>query len=105
MADFLIWLLWSAALATVVVTLAFRRVDLPVSTLVLGFALAVYALFGPGWLAWKVALWVLFAGLVALNSITFRREQLTLPLKPTGLEVMNTLDKTLHDAAPRLAEI
>ena len=67
MTDFLIWLLWSVALAAVVITLAYRRIDLPTSTLVLGFALLVYSLFGAGWLAWKLVLWVLFAGLVVLN--------------------------------------
>ena len=98
MADFLIWLLWSVALASVVVTLAYRRVELPVSTLVLGFALLVYALFGPGWLAWKVALWVLFAGLVVLNSIAFRREQITLPLLRFYRTVVPTLSDTEREA-------
>ena len=98
MADFLIWLLWSVALAAVVVTLAYRRVELPVSTLVIGFALVVYALFGPGWLAWKVALWVLFAGLVVLNSIAFRREQITLPLLRFYRTVVPTLSDTEREA-------
>ena len=98
MADFLIWLLWTLGLATVVVTLAYRRIDLPTSTLVLGFALVVYSLFGTGWLAWKLVLWVLLAGLVVLNSTGFRREHITLPLLRFYRTVVPTLSDTEREA-------
>jgi acyl-CoA dehydrogenase len=98
MADFLIWLLWTAGLATVVVTLAYRRVDLPTSTLILGFTLVVYSLFGSGWLAWKLALWILLAALVVLNSTGFRRERITLPLLRFYRTVVPTLSDTEREA-------
>ena len=98
MAEFLIWLLWSVALATVVVTLAYRRVDLATSTLVLGFALTVYSLFGTGWVAWKLLLWALYAALMALNSSGFRRERVTLPLLRFYRTVVPTLSDTEREA-------
>jgi acyl-CoA dehydrogenase len=98
MADFVIWLLWTAALLGVVITLAYRRVDLATSTLIFGFALLVYALFGAGWLVWKLALWTAFAGLVVLNSPNFRRERLTLPLLRFYRTVVPTLSDTEREA-------
>ncbi len=98
MADFLIWLTWSVALAAVPITLAYRRSDLPTATLILGFALVVYSLFGVGWLAWKLVLWTLFAGLVALNSLNFRRERITLPLLRFYRTVVPTLSDTEREA-------
>jgi len=98
MPDVLIWLLWTAGLAAVVITVAYRRVDLPTSTLVLFFALAVYSLFGTGWLAWKLLLWVLLAGLVVLNSTGFRRERITLPLLRFYRTVVPTLSDTEREA-------
>jgi acyl-CoA dehydrogenase len=98
MADFLIWLTWSIALGAVLITLAYRRSDLPTATLIIGFALAVYSLFGVGWLAWKLVLWVLFAGLVVLNSLNFRRERITLPLLRFYRTVVPTLSDTEREA-------
>ncbi len=98
MADFLIWLFWTAALLSVGIALAYRRIDLPTSTLVLGFALVVYSLFGPGWLAWKLVLWVLYAGLVVLNSTGFRRERITLPLLRFYRTVVPSLSDTEREA-------
>ncbi|MDH4021751.1 MAG: acyl-CoA dehydrogenase [Gammaproteobacteria bacterium] len=98
MADFLIWLTWTIALAAVAITLAYRRSDLPTATLILGFALVVYSLFGVGWLAWKLILWVLLAGLVVLNSLNFRRERITLPLLHFYRSVVPTLSDTEREA-------
>jgi acyl-CoA dehydrogenase len=98
MADFLIWLTWTIALAAVPITLAYRRSDLPTATLILGFALVVYSLFGEGWLAWKLLLWVLLAGLVVLNSLNFRRERITLPLLHFYRSVVPTLSDTEREA-------
>ncbi len=98
MADFLIWLTWTVALAAVPITLAYRRSDLPTATLILGFALVVYSLFGVGWLAWKLVLWTLFAGLLVLNSLNFRRERITLPLLRFYRTVVPTLSDTEREA-------
>ncbi|MCE7902347.1 MAG: acyl-CoA dehydrogenase [Gammaproteobacteria bacterium PRO9] len=98
MVEFLIWLVWSLALVAVGLTLAYRRVDLPASTLVLGLALVVYSLFGAGWLIWKLLLWLLFAGLVVLNSVNFRRERLTLPMLRFYRTVVPSISDTEREA-------
>jgi acyl-CoA dehydrogenase len=98
MADFLIWLIWMLALGAVALTLAYRRVDLPTATLLLGFVLVVYSLFGAGWLIWKLLLWIAFAGLLALNSINFRRERITLPLLRFYRTVVPQLSDTEREA-------
>jgi acyl-CoA dehydrogenase len=98
MTDFVIWLLWTAALLGVGILLAWRRMDLPTSTLTLGGALFIYSLFGAGWSIWKLLLWVLFAGLVALNSIKFRRERITLPLLRFYRTVVPHLSDTEREA-------
>ncbi|MCP5139724.1 MAG: acyl-CoA dehydrogenase [Chromatiales bacterium] len=98
MTDVIIWLLWTAALMGVGLLLAYRRFDLPTSTLTLGGALFVYSLFGPGWAIWKLLLWVLFAGLVALNSVKFRRERITLPLLRFYRTVVPQLSDTEREA-------
>ena len=98
MTDVIIWLLWTAALLGVGLVLAYRRIDLPTSTLTLGGALFVYSLFGSGWAIWKLLLWVLFAGLVAINSIKFRRERITLPLLRFYRTVVPQLSDTEREA-------
>ena len=98
MTDVIIWLLWTAALMGVGLLLAYRRFDLPTSTLTLGGALFVYSLFGIGWAIWKLLLWVLFAGLVALNSVKFRRERITLPLLRFYRTVVPQLSDTEREA-------
>lgn len=97
-ADVLAWLLWLAALAGVAITLAYRRVDLATATLVLGFTLLVHTLFGPGWFAFKLGLWVLYGGLLALNAEGFRRERLALPLLRFYRTVVPQLSDTEREA-------
>jgi acyl-CoA dehydrogenase len=98
MTDVIIWLLWTIALLGLGLLLAYRRVDLPTSTLTLGGALFVYSLFGSGWAIWKLLLWVLFAGLVVLNSVKFRRERITLPLLRFYRTVVPQLSDTEREA-------
>ena len=98
MTDVIIWLLWTVALLGVGLLLAYRRFDLPTSTLTLGGALFIYSLFGTGWAIWKLLLWVLFAGLVALNSVKFRRERITLPLLRFYRTVVPQLSDTEREA-------
>lgn len=97
-ADVLAWLLWMAALLGVATTLAYRRVDLATTTLVLGFTLLVYTLFGPGWFAFKLVLWVLYGGLLSLNAESFRRERLALPLLRFYRTVVPQLSDTEREA-------
>jgi acyl-CoA dehydrogenase len=98
MTDVIIWLLWTVALLGVGLVLAYRRIDLPTSTLTLGGALFIYSLFGTGWATWKLLLWILFAGLLALNSVRFRRERITLPLLRFYRTVVPHLSDTEREA-------
>ena len=45
MSAFLVWIFWLIALVVVGIALAYRRVDLKTSTIVLGFALVTYTIF------------------------------------------------------------
>jgi acyl-CoA dehydrogenase len=78
--DFLIWLFWTAALAGIALTLAYRRVDLRTATVVLALSLVAYvALADPHW-AWMLVLVALWVGMALLNIGDLRREQVTAPL-------------------------
>ncbi len=98
MAELLSWLLWTVALAAVLLTLAYRRTDLPGATLLAGLALFVYTVFGAGWWLWKLLLWVLWGGLVVLNSTAFRRERITAPLLRFYRTVVPTISDTEREA-------
>ncbi len=94
----LMWLVWLAALLGVGLTLAYRRTDLRSATIVLGFAMLAYALFGTGWWLWKAALWLLFAGLVALNFEGFRRRRISEPLLRMYRSMVPSLSDTEREA-------
>ena len=93
MATLVSFLLWSAGLATLAIGLAFRRTELATATLISGIALLAYSLLGPGWLIWKLLLWVMFAVLAVLNASNLRREQITRPL----LRIYRTIVPHLSD--------
>ncbi|RMF97922.1 MAG: acyl-CoA dehydrogenase [Gammaproteobacteria bacterium] len=76
----MLWLIWTAALAGVVITLAYRRTPLRTATAVAGAALAVYTLFGVGHWLWLLLLWLAFGGVALLNLPDFRRERISRPL-------------------------
>ena len=77
---FIYWLVLTLLLIGVATALAYRREDLRSSTLTLGIALFIYSLISGSWFLWLALLWVLFAGLLALNFEDFRRERITAPL-------------------------
>ena len=80
MTGFIYWLVLTLLLFGVATALAYRREDLRSSTLTLGIALFIYSLISGSWFLWLALLWVLFAGLLALNFEDFRRERITAPL-------------------------
>jgi acyl-CoA dehydrogenase len=98
MTEFLAWLVWTLGIVTICLTLAYRRVDLATSTLLIGFVLLVYTLFGAGLWAWKILLWILFAGILVLSSIDFRRDRITLPLLRFYRTVVPSLSDTEREA-------
>ena len=93
MSSFIFGLIWLLAFLAVPVTVAYRRVDLQTSTTVIGAALIVYSFVGYGPFLWFLLLWLLFAGLVALNFIEFRRENITAKL----LSIYKTMVPSISD--------
>ena len=78
--------------------LAYRRVSLGRSTAYAGAALLAYTIFGSGGLLWTLLLWVLFAGLVALNLTDFRRERITRPLLRIYRKMLPSMSRTEREA-------
>jgi acyl-CoA dehydrogenase len=79
-------------------TLAYRRVSLGVFTAAAGAALVAYTLFGSGGFLWTLLLWVLFAGLVALNLTDVRRERLTRPMLGMYRKMLPSMSRTEREA-------
>lgn len=77
--------------------LAYQRVSLGRSTAIAGGALLVYTILGDGFL-WTLLLWVLFAGLVALNLTDVRRERITRPLLGIYRKMLPTMSRTEREA-------
>jgi len=94
----ILWVLWMLVILAVALTLAYRRVDLKASTIILGFTLLAYNLFGVGHWLWMLVLWVLLAGMVALNVVNFRREKITAPLLKIYRSILPTLSDTEREA-------
>ena len=61
LSTFLLSVLWLAAFVSVCLALAYRRVDLTTSTIVIGFSLTAYSLFGTAHWLWLLLLWIGFA--------------------------------------------
>lgn len=77
--------------------LAYQRVSLARSTAIAGGALLVYTILGDGFL-WTLLLWVLFAGLVALNLTDIRRERITRPLLGIYRKMLPSMSRTEREA-------
>jgi acyl-CoA dehydrogenase len=95
---FVLWLLWSLVICAVGLTLAYKRVDLKASTIVLGFTLIAYSLFGEGNGLWTLFLWLIFAGITSLNFVVFRRERITARLLKLFRTVLPSLSDTEREA-------
>ena len=80
MFEFLIGLFLFLTFAALLITLAYRRVDLGTATVATGLGLLVYTFLGYGHWLWFLLLWLLFFGLVALTLVDFRREFVTAKL-------------------------
>jgi acyl-CoA dehydrogenase len=78
--------------------LAYQRVSLGRSTAIAGGALLVYTLFGGGGFIWDLLLWVLFAGMVALNLSDVRRERITRPLLKMYRKMLPSMSRTEREA-------
>jgi acyl-CoA dehydrogenase len=78
--------------------LAYQRISLGRSTAFAGGALLVYTIFGSGGFLWTLLLWVLFAGLVALNLTDVRRERLTRPMLKMYRKMLPSMSRTEREA-------
>jgi acyl-CoA dehydrogenase len=78
--------------------LAYQRVSLGRSTAIMGGILVAYTIFGSGGFLWTLLLWVLFAGLVALNLTDFRRERVTRPLLKVYRKMLPSMSRTEREA-------
>ncbi len=94
----LLSLLWLAAFVAVALALAYRRVDLTTATIVLGFSLLAYSLFGIGHWLWMLILWLGFAGLVLINLPNFRRERISAPLLKIYRAILPQISDTEREA-------
>jgi acyl-CoA dehydrogenase len=95
---FILWATWTVAIVSVGLTLAYRRVDLRTSTIIIGFALLAYTLLGVGHWLWVLLLWILYAGLISLNVQGFRRDKIAQPLLRIYRSMVPTLSDTEREA-------
>ncbi|MDP7420002.1 MAG: acyl-CoA dehydrogenase, partial [Gammaproteobacteria bacterium] len=98
LATTLLALLWFAAFLVVVLALAYRRVDLTTSTIVLGFSLLAYSLFGTGHWLWMLLLWLGYAGLIMVNLPDFRRDRISAPLLSIYRQILPPISDTEREA-------
>jgi acyl-CoA dehydrogenase len=91
-------LVWLLLLLAVPIALAYRRTELRTSTAVLGISLLAYSLLGDGAFLWKAILWILFAGLVALNIEDLRRDFVTRRLIGAYRRMLPKMSRTEQDA-------
>jgi acyl-CoA dehydrogenase len=89
---------WLLVLIGVPIALAYRRVPLTPSTLILGVLLVVYSFFGGGPLWWKLLLWIGLVPIVALNLVDIRRDLVTKPLFETFRRMLPRISQTERDA-------
>src|SRR5690606_29045063 len=91
-------LVWLILLVAVPITLAYRRVPLGTSTLVLGALLVAYLLFGDGHWLFKLLLLVVFAAFASLNAEGFRRENVTRRILDVYRRMLPSMSRTEQEA-------
>ena len=89
---------WFVVLTVAPVVLAYRRVDLKISSIVLGAVLLAYTIVGAEGILWPLFLWLLFAAFAALNLVEFRREHVSARLLEIVRGMLPQMSKTEQDA-------
>ena len=100
MSGFLISLAWFALFFGGAIYLAYNRVNLLNSTLVMGGILLAYLVFGDWSFLWMLVLVAGYALLVIPNLLEFRREKITRP----ALEVYRTMLPSMSDTEKEALE-
>ena len=85
---------WFIVLTAAPVTVAYRRLDLRTSTIVLGVVLLIYTIIGAEGVLWPLFLWLLFAAFAALNLVDLRREHLSARLIEIVRGMLPQMSKT-----------
>ena len=89
---------WFIVLTAAPVTVAYRRLDLRTSTIVLGVVLLIYTIIGAEGVLWPLFLWLLFAAFAALNLVDLRREHLSPRLIEIVRSMLPQMSKTEQEA-------
>jgi len=79
-------------------TLAYQRIDLRRSTMVIGGLLLAYTLLGDAGFLWTLLLWVVFAAMVALNADEFRRDRIVRPMLDIYRSMVPSMSSTEREA-------
>jgi acyl-CoA dehydrogenase len=90
-------LFWLIVIPGTCLTLAYRRVDLKISTAAVGVVVITYSLLGES-AFWAIILWLAFAPLAVLNVESLRREYLTQSLLEIFRTMLPSLSRTERDA-------
>ncbi|MGH8495445.1 MAG: acyl-CoA dehydrogenase [Gammaproteobacteria bacterium] len=91
-------LFWLALFLGGIIALAYHRVDYKTSTIAIGIALVAYTIFGDGNFFWLLLLWLVFAGLAALNFEDLRRDRISRPLLRMARELLPPMSRTEREA-------
>ena len=89
---------WFVVLTAAPIALAYRRVDLKVSTIALGVVLLAYTIVAAEGVVWPLFLWLLFAAFAALNLVELRREHVSAKLLEIVRDMLPQMSKTEQDA-------
>jgi len=92
------FLLWLALVLGGGLYLAYHRISLRAATIASGVALVAYSLLGSGALAWTIALWLAFAGLLLLNIDAFRLRYVTKPFLIAYRRMLPSMSDTEREA-------
>jgi acyl-CoA dehydrogenase len=98
LSGFTVGLLWFLLFFGGGVFLAYQRVDLRTSTAATGIAVAAYVFFGDGAWLWNLVLLAVFAAMVVLNMVDFRREKLAKPLLSIYRKMLPSMSDTEREA-------
>ncbi len=90
-------LFWLIVILGTCLTLAYRRVDLKISTAAVGAVVIAYSVLGES-AFWAIILWLAFVPLAVLNVESLRREYLTQQLLDIFRTMLPSLSRTERDA-------
>lgn len=91
-------IIWVVLFIGGALALAYQRIDLRRSTMVIGGLLLAYTLLGDGGFLWTLLLWLVFAAMVALNADEFRRDRIVRPMLAMYRGMVPSMSSTEREA-------